>query len=76
MNPLFGKQLGFNEVLELVETLSTSDQEVLIDLVKKHLAQKRRAEIAANIFAATEEYKAGKSRRLTVDEFMAELEEL
>jgi hypothetical protein len=76
MSPLFVKQLGFNEVLELVETLSTSDQEVLIDLVKKRLAQKRRGEIASNIVAATEEYKSGKARRLTVDEFMAELEEL
>lgn len=70
------KQLKFNEILEVVETLSTSDQEVLIDLVKNRLAQKRRGEIAANIVPATEEYKAGKARRLTVDEFMAELEEL
>ncbi|MCT7960731.1 hypothetical protein NG799_00565 [Laspinema sp. D1] len=76
MSHPFGKHLAFDEVLDGVETLSASDQEVLIDLVKKRLAQKRREEIAANIVEATEEYKAGKARRLTVDEFMAELEEL
>ncbi|MBO0352324.1 hypothetical protein J0895_25220 [Phormidium pseudopriestleyi FRX01] len=75
MNKPLGKQLGFDEVLDVVETLSASDQEMLIDLLKKRLTQKRREEIAANIVEATEEYKSGKARRLTVDEFMAELEE-
>lgn len=72
MSQSFGKQWGFDEVLDMVETLSASDQEVLIELVKKRLAQKRREEIGANIVEATEEYKSGKARRLTVDKFMAE----
>ena len=76
MSQISGKHLGFDEVLDVVETLSASDQEVLIELLKKRLSQKRRQEIAANIREATEEYKAGKARRLTVDEFMADLEEL
>lgn len=72
MSQPLGKQLGFDEVLDRVETLSASDQEVLIERLKKRLSQKRRQEIAANIVEATEEYKSGKARRLTVDKLMAE----
>lgn len=69
------KRYNFNEVLEIVETLSAEDQEALIEVVRRRGAEQRRMEIAANIVVAHEEYKAGKGRRVTVDELMAELKE-
>lgn len=64
---------SFNEILESVEQLSVEDQEALIDLVRRRLVERRRAEIAANIVKAEEEYKTAQVFRGTVDELMAEL---
>ena len=64
---------SFNEILESVEQLSVEDQEALIDLVRRRLVERRRAEIAANIVKAQEEYQTGQVFRGTVDELMAEL---
>lgn len=66
-------QSSFNEVLEHVEAMSVEDQKALIDLVQQRLVERRRAEIAANIAKAQEEYQVGQVFRGTVDELMAEL---
>lgn len=63
----------FEIVLESVETLPEEDQLVLIDLIRKRLAEQRRAEIAANIAETRQEYQAGRVQRGTVEELMAEL---
>lgn len=63
----------FEAVLESVEALSVEDQEALIDLIRRRLVEKRRAEIAANITKAQEEYQTGKVLRGNVDQLMAEL---
>ena len=64
---------SFYEILESVEQLSVEDQEALIDLVRRRLVERRRAEIATNIVKAQEEYKTGQVFRGTVDELMTEL---
>lgn len=66
-------QSSFNEVLEHVEAMSVEDQEALIDLVQRRLVERKRAEIAANIAKAQEEYQAGQVFRGTVDELIADL---
>ena len=48
---------------------------MLIDIIKKRLAESRRTEIAANIAQSMEEYKTGRVVRGTVDDILAELEE-
>ncbi|KAF3885919.1 MULTISPECIES: hypothetical protein [Nostocales] len=63
----------FEQVLESVETLSIEEQEALIDLVQRRLAEQRRSEIAANIAQAQAEYQAGKVFRGTVEQIIAEL---
>jgi hypothetical protein len=65
----------FEEVLEEVETLPLDDQELLIDLVRQRVADKRRAEIAASIAETRAEYKAGTVKRGTAADLMAELDE-
>lgn len=64
---------SFDAVLESVEKLSVEDQEVLIDLVRRRLVERRRSEIATNIVKSQEEYQAGQVVRGNVDELMAEL---
>lgn len=63
----------FETVLESVETLPAEDQRVLIELLRRRLAEQRRAEIAANIAISREEYRAGRVHRGTAEELMAEL---
>ena len=52
----------FEEVLENVEALSVDEHEVLIDVVRRRLTERRRAEIAANISQAQVEYQASQFR--------------
>ncbi len=56
----------FEAVLESVETLPIDDQEVLLDLVRRRLAERRRAEIAVHIAETRAEYRAGAVHRGTV----------
>ncbi|WP_407884663.1 hypothetical protein [Scytonema sp. NUACC26] len=72
-NLLMTQASKFEQVLESVETLSIEEQEALIDLVQRRLAEQRRSEIAANIAQAQAEYQAGKVFRGTVEQVIAEL---
>ncbi|NJM70637.1 MAG: hypothetical protein HC862_10610 [Scytonema sp. RU_4_4] len=64
---------NFAKVLESVEALSPDEQEALIELVQRRLAERRREEIAANIAQAQVEYQSGEVFRGTVEEVIAEL---
>jgi len=63
----------FEAVLESIATLPTDDQEILLDLARKRLAERRRAEIANHIAESRAEYRAGQAHRGTVDDLMAEI---
>lgn len=39
----------FNEILEQIDNLSNEDREILIDVIKKKLVERRRNQIADNI---------------------------
>jgi hypothetical protein len=65
----------FEEVLEVVETLPLDDQELLVDLVRQRVADKRRAEIARNIAETRADYQVGKVKHGSVADLMAELDE-
>jgi hypothetical protein len=60
-------------VLESVEALPADDQEILVDLIRKRLSERRRSEILANIAESRAEYRTGRVRRGTADELMAEI---
>lgn len=62
-----------DRVLESIETLSLDEQEALIDLVQRRLAEKRREEIGAKITKSQAEYQSGQVFRGTVAEIMDEL---
>jgi CHASE3 domain sensor protein len=63
----------FNEILEQIETLSSDDQEILIDLVKRRLIERRRDEIADNIALAHQEHQSRNVFRGSVEDVIAEL---
>jgi hypothetical protein len=66
---------GFETILESVERLSEDDQEVLVDLVRQRLSERKRQVIAKNIADAREEYRTGKTQRGTVDDFLKEIKD-
>ncbi len=63
----------FNQVLDLVESMSDEEQMILIDLIRKRRAERKRDEIAANIAIAMQEYAQGQVFRGSVDDVMTEL---
>ena len=65
----------FQVALETVEELTPGDQEMLVEIVRRRLIERRRAELAEDIAAAREAYRRGDVRRGTVDDLMAELAE-
>jgi len=65
----------FQDVLEAVETWSLKDQSLLIEIMQRRLAQKRRAELALEIKEARQDYQIGNVKRGSVADLMAELED-
>lgn len=63
----------FEQVLGSVELLSVDEQEALLDLVHRRLAERQRYEIAAKITQAQTDYQAGRLFRGTVEQIMDEL---
>jgi len=63
----------FEVVLESIETLPEEDQAILLELVGRRLAERRRAEIARNIADSRTEYQTGQVHRGTADDLMAEI---
>lgn len=61
------------QVIESVEALSSEEQEILINLMKRRLIERRRDEIALNIAQGQVEYDSGQVFRGTVDQLMHEL---
>lgn len=65
--------LRFGEVLEAAERLSEDEQETLLEVLHKRLAERRRQEIAEEVLAARREHGRGEARPATVDELMDEI---
>jgi hypothetical protein len=65
----------FQEVIEMVETLSPDDQALLVAIIHQRLIQNRRVELAVEIAEAREAYKRDETRSGTVVDLMRELTE-
>ena len=64
---------SFQNVIETVESLSFSDQWLLIELVRKRLIEQPRAELVADVAEARQAYQQGDVRRGSVADLMKEL---
>jgi hypothetical protein len=67
------RSLPFAEVLDAVDQLSTEDQETLVEIVRRRVAERVRKQLAAEIQEAQHEFAQGKCRPSSVDELMGEL---
>ena len=65
--------LPFGEVLEAADHLSLEEQEELIAILHRRLAQAARERLAAEIQEARQEFAAGRCSRATPDELMREI---
>jgi len=63
------------KALEAVEALSLDEQKILLDIIKKRLHQERRAELVRETLEVQKEYKEGKVKFGSVDDFLKELDQ-
>jgi hypothetical protein len=63
----------FHELVEYVDELSTDDQEMLFELIRKRRIEKRRAEIAENAAQTLAAVRAGTAKSGSVEDLKADL---
>lgn len=61
------------QALDVVEALPAEDQEVLVDLVRRRLAERRRTEVARNAEATLQAVREGRARIGALEDLKAEL---
>ncbi len=64
----------FQEALDAVEALSLDDQIELLSVLNNRLNLRQRQQIVQEVREAQQEYREGKFRSGTVDDFLAELD--
>lgn len=65
--------MHFAEVLEAVDRLSEEDQETLIEIVRRRMAERGRKRVAAEIREAEREFAQGGCQSTTIDDLMNEI---
>jgi hypothetical protein len=63
---------SFAEVLDAVDPLSAEDQEALVDVVRRRMAERGRRRVASEIEESHREFEQGGCRPIAVDELMDE----
>jgi hypothetical protein len=63
----------FDDVLEAADQLSLEDQEALIAILRRRLAQAGRHRLAAEVQQARQEFAAGQCRPTTPDALLREI---
>ena len=67
--------MTFSDVIEAIDQLSHDEQEELIDVVRRRLAEARRRRLAAEVEEAREEFASGQCRTVTPQELVREIRE-
>lgn len=62
----------FSDVVDAADHLSLEEQEELLEILRRRLAKRRRAELAREVQEAREEFATGQARPGSVDEIMDE----
>ncbi len=66
--------ISFDEVLDAIEHLPADQQAELIDVMRRRLAERGRQRIVDDAQEARAEHAAGKTRPVSVDDLMREIE--
>ena len=64
---------SYGQVLDSIDALSEDQQESLLDIVRKRLAERRRATLIKSVGEAQKEFKSGKLRPVTSAEIMCKI---
>ena len=64
---------GFSKVLEAADKLTPEEQETLIDILNRRLADRRRSELAKDIRDAQQEFQSGACEPKTPDQLIKEI---
>ena len=64
---------AFVELLDAADRLSLDEQETLVEILQRRMAEHRREELAKEIQDAEQEYQAGRCRPVTPEELMGEV---
>jgi hypothetical protein len=67
------QQMRFDEVLDAADQLSLDEQQELISILNKRLAQANRRQLALDVQEARKEFAEGKCVPATPDEIMREI---
>ena len=67
--------MRFCDVIEAIDQLSQDEQEELIDVVGRRLAEARRQRLAAEVEEARKEFASGQCRIVTPQELVREIRE-
>ncbi len=67
--------INFNEILESIEQLTDEEQEMLTDIIRNRLRERRREEIARNAKETYEALKEGRAKTGTIDDLKRDLKE-
>ncbi|CAG0941128.1 hypothetical protein BROC_01288 [Candidatus Brocadiaceae bacterium] len=65
--------IPFREVLEAVETLSADEQETLVDIIKRRLADRARQRLSADIEESRVDFAKGLCQPTSVESLMEDL---
>ena len=65
--------MTFSDVIEAIDQLSQDEQEALIDVVRRRLAEGGRRRLAADVEAARKEFASGQCRTVAPKELVREI---
>ncbi len=63
----------FADLVEMIDSLPLDQQETLVDVVRKRIAEDERRRVSASIRAARREHERGRCKPTTPDELMREI---
>jgi len=64
---------SFQELIESVEALPLDDQQILMDIINRHIIEQRREELFSDMEESLEAYRKGEVRVGTVDDILKDL---
>ena len=65
--------LSFNDIVEAADQLTLAEQASLIDILRRRLADKRRAELTQEVREARQEFQRHQVQAATADDIMNDL---
>ncbi len=65
--------MPFGDVLEAIDQLSLEDQESLVDIVSRRIADRSRKQLAVDVKDARQEFAAGLCQPMTPEDIMSEI---